>query len=122
MPQVYVTIGGRSYRLACNEGEEPHLEALAKFVDGKIDEMRGSFGEIGDQRIVVMAALTIADELFELRRKVDKGATDAVQGLEAEKAARANAETQLAALEATIDEVTARVDALTRSLNEPLEE
>ena len=40
MPQAMVNIGGRSYRLACNPGEEPHLEGLAKFVDGKIDEMR----------------------------------------------------------------------------------
>ena len=72
MPQALVNIGGRSYRLACNPGEEPHLEALAKFVDGKIDEMRSArFGEIGDQRIVVMAALSIADELFEARRKAE---------------------------------------------------
>jgi len=70
MAHVTVTIGGRSYRLACHEGEEPHLEGLARQIDGKISEIRSQVGEIGDQRLVVMAALTIADELFEARRTV----------------------------------------------------
>jgi cell division protein ZapA len=70
MAHVTVTIGGRSYRLACNEGEEPHLEGLARQIDGKIAEIRTQVGEIGDQRLVVMAALTIADELYEARRVI----------------------------------------------------
>jgi cell division protein ZapA len=67
MAQVSVSIGGRTFRLACNEGEEAHLEGLAGEIDAKITEMRGSFGEIGDQRLVVMAALSVADELSEAR-------------------------------------------------------
>ena len=70
MAQVTVTIAGRVYRMACGEGEEAHLETLARAVDAKIDELRGSFGEIGDQRITVMAALTFADELSEARRRI----------------------------------------------------
>ena len=70
MAQVTVTIAGRVYRMACGEGEEAHLESLARAIDAKIDELRGSFGEIGDQRITVMAALTFADELSEARRKI----------------------------------------------------
>ncbi len=67
MPQINVTIDGRSYRMACGEGEEAHLTDLAASLDGRIGEMRKSFGEIGDMRLQVMAALTIADELAELR-------------------------------------------------------
>ena len=67
MAQVSVTIDGRKYRLACNEGEEARLEQLAGMIDDKIGELRASFGEIGDQRLVVMAALTIADNLAEAR-------------------------------------------------------
>ena len=65
MAQVSVTIDGRKYRLACNEGEEARLESLAGVIDEKIGEMRKAFGEIGDQRLVIMAALTIADNLTE---------------------------------------------------------
>jgi cell division protein ZapA len=67
MAQVSVTIDGRKYRLACNEGEEARLESLAGVIDDKIGEMRKEFGEIGDQRLVIMAALTFADDLAEAR-------------------------------------------------------
>jgi len=67
MSQVSVTIDGRKYRLACNEGEEARLESLAGLIDEKIGEMRKTFGEIGDQRLVIMAALTLADSLTEAR-------------------------------------------------------
>ena len=70
MAQVTVTIAGRPYRMACADGEEPHLEALGKEVDRKIAELRGSFGQIGDSRITVMAALTFADEVSEAKRRI----------------------------------------------------
>ena len=70
MAQAVVTIAGRTYRMNCDEGEEPHIEQLALQVDSKIAELRGAFGEIGDQRIVVMAALTLADELFAIKKKL----------------------------------------------------
>lgn len=71
MPQISVTIDGRSYRMACGEGEQAHLTGLAESLDTRIGEMRRSFGEIGDMRLQVMAALTIADELAELRKRVE---------------------------------------------------
>jgi len=70
MAQVLVTIDGRNYRLACNEGEEARLQSLAGVIDDKIGEMRKEFGEIGDQRLIIMAALTIADTLAETRDAV----------------------------------------------------
>ena len=65
MPQVTVHIGGRNYRMGCGPGEEPHIEALAKTVDDKIGEMRAAFKDLDDQRIVVMAAVSLADDLAE---------------------------------------------------------
>lgn len=71
MPQVQVTIAGKSYRMACGDGEEAHLEGLAALLDARIEEMRASFGEIGDMRLQVMAALTLADELAERRKRIE---------------------------------------------------
>ena len=71
MPQVTVTIAGRTYRIACAEGEEDHLEGLAASYDEKIEEMRAAFGEIGDMRLHVMAAITLADEMREAQRRVE---------------------------------------------------
>jgi cell division protein ZapA len=112
MAQVSVSIGGRAYRLACNPGEEAHLEALAHSVDEKISQMRASFGEIGDQRLVVMAALTIADELNEARKAAAAQTRRAEAALAAEEAARGDAE---AAAEA-LDEMSARIASLAAAI------
>lgn len=65
MPHVSVTINGRMYRMACDDGQEHHLARLAHDLDQRISKLRASFGEIGDMRLTVMAALLMADELFE---------------------------------------------------------
>ncbi|WP_430913933.1 cell division protein ZapA [Methylobacterium sp. sgz302541] len=70
MPQINVTIDGKTYRMACGDGEEEHLGSLAAGLDARISEMRRAFGEIGDMRLQVMAAITIADELSETRRRI----------------------------------------------------
>lgn len=70
MAQVSVTIAGKVYRMACGDGEEPHLIALGQLYDAKIDELRGSFGEIGDMRLHVMAAIMVADELSESKTRI----------------------------------------------------
>src|SRR5262249_56003570 len=68
--QVNVTINGRQYRMACEDGQEDHLRQLAKELDERINGLRGQFGEIGDSRLVVMAALMIADDVVEIRKKM----------------------------------------------------
>ena len=70
MPQVAVQINGRTYRMACDEGQESHLMGLAKQLDTTIDTLRGSFGEIGDQRLTVMAGVMLADQLSEAQARV----------------------------------------------------
>ena len=70
MAQVTVSIAGRSYRMACADGEEAHLQGLAQKIDSTIESFRGDFGEIGDQRLLVMAAVAVADELSEANRKL----------------------------------------------------
>lgn len=70
MPQINVTINGRSFRMACDDGEEDRLIGLASRFDGWISELRGAFGEIGDQRLMVMAGIMATDQLSELEKKV----------------------------------------------------
>ena len=70
MPQVAVQINGKTYRMACDEGQEGHLMELARTLDATIDSLRGSFGEIGDQRLTVMAAVMMADQLSEAQARV----------------------------------------------------
>jgi cell division protein ZapA len=113
MPQVNVSIGGRAYRLACNPGEEAHLESLARGVDAKITDMRASFGEIGDQRLTVMAALTLADELAEAKRIASARGIAADEAREAARVARDEG----AAAARALEEMCERVETLAASLS-----
>src|SRR5271170_5749048 len=70
MAQVTVTIAGHVYRVACGEGEEAHLQGLALQIDQSIETLKREFGEIGDQRLTIMAAIRIADELAESKRRI----------------------------------------------------
>lgn len=76
MAQVTVNIDGKAYRMACEEGQEDHLLDLAARFDSYISNLRGSFGEIGDLRLTVMAGIMIMDELHDLQAVVDANAAE----------------------------------------------
>jgi cell division protein ZapA len=70
MSHINVTINGRQYRMACEEGQEVRLLKLAENLETRIQSLRGKFGEIGDARLTVMAALTACDELVDAGNRI----------------------------------------------------
>ena len=71
MGQVTVVLNGRTYRLECGEGEESHLIALAEYLGTHVEDMKRKFGQVGDDRLILMASLLVTDELWELRREME---------------------------------------------------
>ncbi len=71
MSEVAITFNHRTYRFACDEGEEERLRAIAAYLKTKLDALSAEHGQVGDERLVLMAALIIADELFDARADVD---------------------------------------------------
>ena len=65
MPEVDVVINGRSYRVACEAGQEERLSGLAAYIDDRVETLVSSLGQVGDTRLLVMTSLMIADELAE---------------------------------------------------------
>lgn len=65
MPQVSITINGRAYPVACDEGEEERIRELARVIDGKVAGFARQVGQAGEARLLVLAALVLADELAE---------------------------------------------------------
>ncbi len=117
MPHVNVTIAGRAFRMACGEGEEERLESLAAQVDSKIAEMRSAFGEIGDQRLTVMAAITFADEMVELRKQLD-GLRDEVAALrDAQSQIDARMAAQSSELAHAVESAAERIEDITQKMN-----
>mgnify|MGYP000376213516 CR=1 FL=1 len=71
MAQISLSVHGRSYQVTCDDGQESHLLQLAQHIDRKMEELEGSVGQVGEQRLLFMACLLIADELFDSQRQVD---------------------------------------------------
>ncbi len=71
MAEISVVVNGRSYRLACDDGEEEHLEELASYLDTQVKDIEKHFGKVGDTRLLVMAGLTVADRLYESLSKIE---------------------------------------------------
>ncbi len=117
MAQVTVMIDGKAYRMACEEGQEPHLTELAGRFDRYVGHLKSQFGEIGDLRITVMAGIMIMDELSEVTRRMS--------ALEAEVAAlKSNREGSLQTQErneqvfvSALSELATRIEGLTAKLN-----
>ena len=63
MGQVVVKVNGRDFALSCSDGQEPRIRRLAQYVDAKIGEFTKSIGQVGEARLILLAALVIADEL-----------------------------------------------------------
>jgi cell division protein ZapA len=119
MAHIQVTIAGRSYRMACGDGEEAHLIELAAAFDGKIQELRGSFGEIGDMRLHVMAALTMADDLIETRRRIGTLESEIAALRSVVSAAAARSEASEKQLADALIRTAERMERVTDSLAEP---
>ena len=67
MPLVSIMVNARTYTVACGDGEEHHLQELAAHVDGKVKELLENMGQVGDARLILMAALLITDDYFEAK-------------------------------------------------------
>jgi cell division protein ZapA len=66
LAQLAITINGRTYQIACEEGKEARLQEIGAYVDKRVQELVASVGQIGDTRLLVMASLLIADELSDV--------------------------------------------------------
>jgi cell division protein ZapA len=74
MGQVAVNVNGRSYRFDCGDGEEARLQELAAYIKDRIDTLKREYGQVGAERLMLMAALLITDELWDARAAIAEAA------------------------------------------------
>ncbi len=102
MAVVDVTVNGRTYQIACDDGEEAHLADLARYFDRQVSEVSGSVGQAGEARLILMAGLLVADEL--------SNSVERIEGLEA-SVAKGEAESNRA-----VEDLTARLSGALNAL------
>lgn len=105
--------------MACEEGQEDHLTRLAGDVDARIAELRSSFGEIGGQRLTVMAAIMAADELSEARRRIVRLEGELQQAKAARQAALRHTDEGEGRFAAHLSEAADAIERLARKLGQP---
>src|SRR5205807_7329394 len=118
MTHVNVTIHGRQYRMACEDGQEDHLVRLAKDLDQRIEQLKASFGAIGDMRLIVMAALTVGDELSEAAKRVRRLEEELTALQDSRVASSERAQATQVAVAAALNSASERIESVTRSLNQ----
>lgn len=112
MAQVAIRINGRTYDINCEDGQEQHVQRLANELSAKVDGLVRQLGQVGDSRLLVMAALLTADALAEARLHIDELERKLADASQARRSADAISERQL-------DTVTQRLDAIARRLTAP---
>jgi cell division protein ZapA len=122
MVQVNVTINGRQFRMACEDGEEARLSRLAEELDASIATLRTRFGEIGDTRLTVMAALTLADQLSETKEKLQRLEPELATLRNASVASADHSQATQTAVVAALNAAAERIENITKRLNETVPE
>jgi cell division protein ZapA len=118
MSQVNVTINGRQFRMACEDGQEGHLMELARELDNRISGLRTKFGEIGDTRLTVMAAITVADELAEAALRITRLEEELATLQDARVAASDRAKAAQASVASALSAAAERIESITKKLNQ----
>ena len=117
MNHINVTINGRQYRMACEEGQEMRLLRLAENLETRVDALRGRFGEIGDARLTVMAALTVCDELQEAAQRIRALEAELGTLRDVRAAAVDRAKATQAAVASALNAAAERIERTTQVLN-----
>lgn len=119
MAHVIVQVNGRPYTMQCPEGEEAHLRDLAELLDGEVQRVKTSVGNVGDIRMLVMAGLMVADRLSEAIAKI-QSLEEQVAGLrEAKNTVQAEAQELQTALSQRLIAASRRLETLAESLAMP---
>lgn len=84
MGKVNLNINGRAYGLGCEDGEEERLMRLGQQLDDRVSAMANQFGQIGDQRLLVMAGITMLDEIADISANIDSEVERRVGDLQSE--------------------------------------
>jgi cell division protein ZapA len=109
MAQVSLTVNGRSFAVTCEDGQEARIRRLGQYVDTKIAEFVRSVGQVGEARLLLLAALVIADELADAEEAL-RVAQNGSQTVDAKAASAAEA------MASGIDAIAQRVEAIAARL------
>ena len=75
MANINIKFNGKEYLLSCEDGQEDHLQELALNLNNKFNSLKSSLGHIGENKLLLITSITVMDEYFETKKKIDKKKT-----------------------------------------------
>ena len=72
MANINIKFNGKEYLLSCEDGQEEHLQELAQNLNEKFDSLKSSLGHIGENKLLLISSITVMDEYFETKKKIDE--------------------------------------------------
>jgi cell division protein ZapA len=118
MGQVSVTLNGRTYRLECGEGEEAHLIELAEYLGTHLETVKRKFGQVGDDRLILMASLHAMDELWGLKRQMQDMKTAMAEARRDRSVADESFKSRAGDVAARVSAVADRLEALSEQFGD----
>jgi cell division protein ZapA len=126
MAQVEVTVNGRSYMVACDDGQEAHVVRLGRYVDQKVQTLVKTVGQVGDARLLLMASLIVADELVDTDQALNTAKGELATAAHGRERARADVLSTMpapptadeAVLARTLDGLARRIEAIAVELEQ----
>jgi cell division protein ZapA len=118
VPEVNVEINGRKYRMACEEGQQGHLIGLAKRFNEQVEGLKGAVGEIGDNRLTVMAGIAVVDDLAAAERRIAELEAHVAELSEAGQEIAAELESTEAAFAKKLNDAAKVLDSVAETLDQ----
>ncbi len=117
MGQVALRINGRNYEITCDDGQEEHLKEVGAYFDSRVRELAGAVGQVGEGRLLVIAGLLVADELFDAKQRLAGRAEEQARE-QAGRATEQQARDEEKLATRSLDEAAVRIETLARKLAE----
>ena len=112
MARLAIRVNGRDFALTCADGQEARLRRLGQYVDAKVGEFANELGQIGEARLILLAALAIADELSDANDALEQERSRAPSPAAApDNATQASAASSLEGITRRIEAIEARLEA-----------
>lgn len=110
MAQVNVTVNNRLYEIGCDDGEEDQVRRLSQVLDRRVRELAALVGQVGEARLMLMTALTLADDLEQAQRDVAE-MRQAVSAMQGEQKTATEGADALVGLAKRLEDIAARLES-----------
>lgn len=110
MGQVNVTVNNRLYPVGCDDGEEEQVRRLSQMLDGRVKELAALVGQVGEARLLLMTALTLADDLESAQRDI-AAVKQEIAAMRKDQGAAAGESDALLGLARRLEDIAARLES-----------